>query len=250
MVVGVTTTLHAGAELQVLDVRCTCPARRVDEEDVTGFEVVFMTSGFFRRRTRDGELDVDATTAYVGRPGEVHRIEHVTDGDRGVVVAVSEDLADELGLDRPGRRCRERVHDRVVAGAARAGEELWLETLASLSVSSPSLVRSGLRPAHERAVARVCEAIAASPTDRWSLRELATVAGYAPHHLSRVFRAVTGSTVSAHRERVRLAHASELVAGGMPLADVAARCGYADHAHLSRRTAQLLGTTPSSLRSS
>jgi AraC-like DNA-binding protein len=244
VVVGSTATLRRGDELTVLDVRCTCPARRVDEEDVAGFEVVFPTSGFFRRRTRDGELDVDATTAYVGRPGVDHRIEHVTNGDRGIVVLVGEQLADELGLDGPEVRRRDRAHDRVVAGAAAANEETWLAALAALTGERARPVTGE----HERAVALVREAIASAPAERWALRELASVAGYAPHHLSRVFRAVTGATVSAHRERVRLAHASELVAAGMPLADVAATCGYADHAHLTRATSRQLGIPPSQLR--
>jgi len=235
-------TLLRTDDLHVLDVRCTCRRGTVEEESTPGYEVVFPTSGLFRR---DG-TDVDAAAAYVAAPASEQRIEHVTDGDRCVAVLVSERLADELGLDAgAGAATRTRAHDRVVAGAGRATEEAWL---AVLGADAPARVRVRVRDDHRRAVARVREAVAAAPGSPWSLRELASVAGYAPHHLSRVFRACTGTTVSAHRERVRLAWAMELAAAGMPLADVAAAAGFADHGHLTRRTRHVLGAVPSQLR--
>jgi AraC-like DNA-binding protein len=56
--------------------------------------------------------------------------------------------------------------------------------------------------------------------------------GYGPRHLSRV---------------MRLNRALESALAGTPLAAVAARCGYADQAHLSREVRALVGTTPGGL---
>lgn len=238
--IGTTRTLTRGVDVQVLDVRCTCPAGTVDDEQTDGFELVLPTSGAFRRCG----AEVDAAVAYVTVPGTEQRIEHVTHGDRGIVVLLSERLAAELALDH-GSLVRTRAHDAVVARARRGvDEEAWIEAVATFT----PLQWPRVTPARRRAVERVRDAIAAEPGGRWSLREAAFVAGYAPHHLSRVFRACTGTTLTEHRDRIRLAHAVELVSDGMALADVAAACGFADHGHLTRRIRAGLGTVPSRLR--
>lgn len=56
--------------------------------------------------------------------------------------------------------------------------------------------------------------------------------GYGPRRLARV---------------LRLGRAVDEVRSGLPLAQVAAGCGYADQAHLSREMRALAGTTPSGL---
>lgn len=226
-------------DLQVLDVRCSCPVGHVDEEEHAVFEVVLPTAGAYRRRGGA----VDATSAYVGVPGTEQTIEHVTDGDRCIALLPSAVLADELGLDRGVHR--QRGHDALLARClvSPVSEEHWL-ALASSLVGD----RSQRRSDRSAAVGRVREAIAAEPGRPWRLRDLAAIAGYAPHHLSRVFRAETGTTITAHREQVRLAHALGLLADGMPIADVAATAGFADHAHLTRRASHALGVRPSQLR--
>ena len=70
-----------------------------------------------------------------------------------------------------------------------------------------------------------------------------------PHHLSRVFKAETGETISRYRNRLRVRLALERLAEGEPcLARLAAELGFADQAHLSRVVRRELGTTPSDLR--
>jgi AraC-like DNA-binding protein len=56
--------------------------------------------------------------------------------------------------------------------------------------------------------------------------------GYGPRHLARV---------------LRFGRALEAIRAGVPLAHVAAGCGYADQAHLSREVRALAGTTPREL---
>lgn len=238
--IGTARTLTRAEDLHVLEVRCTCPAGTVEDEQTDGFELVLPTSGAYRRCG----TEIDAAAAYLAVPGGEQRIEHVTDGDRSIVVLLTERLAAELSLDH-GTLVRTRAHDAVVARARRGvDEEGWLGLVGSLT----PMQRSRVSEDRWRAVQRVRDAIAADPGGRWSLRDAAAVAGYAPHHLSRVFRACTGTTLTEHRDRVRLAHAVELVTDGMPLADVAATCGFADHGHLTRRARAVLGTVPSRLR--
>ncbi len=56
--------------------------------------------------------------------------------------------------------------------------------------------------------------------------------GYGPRHLTRV---------------IRFGRAREAIQVGAPLAQVAAACGYADQAHLTREVRALAGTTPRGL---
>ena len=82
-----------------------------------------------------------------------------------------------------------------------------------------------------------------------ALPELARSLATSPHHLSRIFRALTGHTISRHRMRLRVRAALERMAGGeRDLARLAAEVGFADQAHLTRVIRSDTGTTPSALR--
>lgn len=85
--------------------------------------------------------------------------------------------------------------------------------------------------------------------------ELAAGTGWSRRHLLTRFRAQVGLAPKAAGRVLRFQHAAELLvptlAGGGPgarvprtLADVAADCGYADHAHLDREFRALAGCTP------
>jgi AraC-like DNA-binding protein len=81
--------------------------------------------------------------------------------------------------------------------------------------------------------------------------ELAKEAGWSPRHLQALFQAETGLTPKAacrvtrfHRARRMLQR--RVTAGLAPgLADLAARCGYFDQAHLAREFRELAGCAPS-----
>lgn len=91
------------------------------------------------------------------------------------------------------------------------------------------------------------ESLAADPSQ--SLLALARSLAVSPHHLSRLFRAVTGHTVSRHRMRLRVRAALERLADGEDnLSRLAADLDFADHSHLCRVIRNETGSTPSSLR--
>jgi AraC-like DNA-binding protein len=91
------------------------------------------------------------------------------------------------------------------------------------------------------------EALAEEPER--SLPQLARALAVSPHHLSRVFRSVTGETVSRHRMRLRVRGALErLSKGERDLARLAADVGFADQSHLCRVVRSETGETPSALR--
>ena len=93
----------------------------------------------------------------------------------------------------------------------------------------------------------VREALIADPDT--SLPALARTLAVSPHHLSRVFRAETGETISRHRLRLRARRALERLAGGeLDLARLAADTGFADQSHLGRVLKVETGAAPSLLR--
>jgi AraC-like DNA-binding protein len=93
----------------------------------------------------------------------------------------------------------------------------------------------------------VREVLAANPER--SLPDLADALAVSPHHLSRVFCAATGHTISRHRMRLRTRTALERLTGGeRDLARLAADLGFADQSHLCRVVRSETGRVPSALR--
>lgn len=76
------------------------------------------------------------------------------------------------------------------------------------------------------------------------INELAAEVGWSRRHLVGRFTAELGVGPKQVARLFRFDHARRLAAGGCPLAEVAARTGYADQAHLSREWRQLAGQAP------
>ena len=147
-------------------------------------------------------------------------------------------------------------HRLLLAAARRCGDphELVERAIAlaagALEQAAPRRVAAG-RPATARArralTDGVREALGADPEP--SLPDLAAALAVSPHHLSRVFRAATGHTISRHRMRLRVRSALERLAGGeQDLARLAADLGFADQSHLCRVVRGETGYAPSALR--
>nr|WP_243851312.1 helix-turn-helix transcriptional regulator [Modestobacter marinus] len=82
-----------------------------------------------------------------------------------------------------------------------------------------------------------------------SVGELAALAAVSEFHFSRQFRLATGASPHQYVLSRRLARARQLLtATDLPIAVVAARCGFADQSHLTRHVRRALGTTPAALR--
>lgn len=81
-----------------------------------------------------------------------------------------------------------------------------------------------------------------------TVADLASIAGLSRAHLTRAFTAAYHTPPHVYLNAVRLARAKTLIRVGMPLADVAAACGYADQSHLTRRFKGSWGITPAGWR--
>ncbi len=81
-------------------------------------------------------------------------------------------------------------------------------------------------------------------TDPPRLAVLAAAVGASPFSLLRAFRAETGLPPHAYLNQRRVRIARDLLGQGMRPADVAARVGFADQAHLTRHFKRIVGVPP------
>ncbi len=82
-----------------------------------------------------------------------------------------------------------------------------------------------------------------------SLTDIAKASGVHPVHLSREFRRYFDVTVGEYMRKLRIEHASRLLAGGeTPLAEIADVCGFADQSHFSSTFKRTVGLTPARFR--
>ena len=96
-----------------------------------------------------------------------------------------------------------------------------------------------VRPEVERAWAKLS---ASRGTCR--VHELAADVGWSTRHLEQEFSSVVGLAPKTVARIMRFERSTALVAHGHGLALVAARCGFADQAHMTREWQRLAGTTP------
>jgi AraC-like DNA-binding protein len=108
----------------------------------------------------------------------------------------------------------------------------------------PGLPRPARGRAEHTAVRRAREYL----RERWdapvSLAELSAVAGLSRFELARRFREQVGLPPHAYQLDLRIRTARALLEAGEPPAAVAAACGFADQAHLTRTFRRLVGVTP------
>ncbi|MFZ2112284.1 MAG: helix-turn-helix transcriptional regulator [Solirubrobacteraceae bacterium] len=252
--------------VEVSDVACRHPRGRGHADELTsGHTIVFVRRGCFVRSADGTESVLDPTIAYCMNAGEEQRYDHPHDGgDDCTSLVLAPDLVTSLwGGDRrlpstPLHTSPEiDLEHRLLLSAGRNEtdphelvERALLLAAGTLEQSDPRPVACG-RPTTARArqaVADGAREILAKDSER-SLGELARELAVSPHHLSRVFRAATGNTVSRHRMRLRARAALERLAGGeSDLARIAADVGFADQSHLCRVIVQETGNTPAALR--
>jgi len=123
------------------------------------------------------------------------------------------------------------------ASAVRA----WLGLLIdSLALKSP-------QPRSRLAV--LMAAVAADPGQPWSTERMAAKAGLSVSRLHALFREDHRTTPHGWLLAARIQYACALLArGGLPIADIACRAGFADQSALTRAMRNSLGQTPVSYR--
>ncbi|MFC3111125.1 AraC family transcriptional regulator [Undibacterium arcticum] len=91
----------------------------------------------------------------------------------------------------------------------------------------------------------LCEMMIAAPGSRFGLDDFARHVGASGRTLARLFERDLGMSFSQWRQQMRLAHAAQLIARGMPMSQVAADLGYASQSAFSAMFKKTFGQSPS-----
>lgn len=91
----------------------------------------------------------------------------------------------------------------------------------------------------------LCAALLSDPSSSLTLQQWARQIGMSERTLARRFEQDLGMTFGQWRQQMRLAHAAPLIAGGMPLSQVAAELGYASQSAFSAMFKKTFGQSPS-----
>ncbi len=139
------------------------------------------------------------------------------------------------------------AHGAAEHGDMLASSELLTAALARLlrahAAAGPAdaVIRLARAPA---AVRSACDILSERLADPPTLADLATATGLSQFALLRAFRAETGLPPHAYLNQQRVRHARLLLDAGVPPAEVAARTGFADQAHLTRHFKRVVGVPP------
>jgi AraC-like DNA-binding protein len=261
----VDTLIASGDGFKVADVRCPGGQRHFDApEEKHDHMLVAARRGAFFHRVRGRDVLVDGSVAYLSAPGSVEQFAHPVGGDVCTAIWLSPALVGELAggdplisvpalpMDPASELALRRLTATAWRGdpAGELAEQVVRLVAAMLARHVPERVASGRPPtaaAHRLLVRRAQAEMLADPAA--GLVELGRRVGCSPHHLSRVFSRLTGGSVTAYRNRLRVSRALERIAGGEPdLAVLAAELGFSDHAHMARTIRAATGQTPSACR--
>jgi AraC-like DNA-binding protein len=252
-------------EMFVYEIHCRDDRRRLSGPRYEySWNLVMMRSGGFVQRLDGREDFYDATSAFVTRPGQERYAGHLAGpGDVSTGIWLSERLIEDhfdRGVRLPPARITTSagfgLAHRLLVAACRRGvdapeaAERAYDLLARLE---PAASADGWRsPATEAAHWALAAAAAEAMTAGYltaGIDELPRLANCSPQHLSRVFRRVTGRSLTFHRNELRVrAVLGRLEAGDRALRALAAEYGFADQAHLTRVVRRHLRTTPAALR--
>jgi AraC-like DNA-binding protein len=255
--------------------RCSAPAAHGSEEVTTRPEIVLVRAGGFLYSGARGRHLADAHQVLFLNAGEPYRVDHPAGGDDCLVLKLP---AAELreALIAAGERCADDPQApftrlaaaaplelappllELVRAAAEEPEPLALQE-AILTLSRRLLAAGGPPPSraahaatrrlHDEQVEAARLLLLRRLDERLDLATVARAANASAFHLARLFRRSTGMSLHAYLVALRLRHALDALADGEPdLADLAARLGFADHAHLTTRFRRAFGMTPSEFR--
>jgi AraC family transcriptional regulator len=94
-------------------------------------------------------------------------------------------------------------------------------------------------------VQRVRTLIAGQPGERWTLRAVSRMMGYAPNYFARLFKAESGQSFHQYLMSVRIGAAKEALAiGSESITQIAIKLGFSSSQHFSRVFAERTGVTP------
>ncbi|CAJ0789496.1 HTH-type transcriptional activator RhaS [Ralstonia condita] len=208
-----------------------------------------------------GMVEAQAGDVITVNAGEVHDGAPLGESGRAWrMLYLDPERVAELACDmHPGRRDAE--FDRPVtqdASLARRVSQLFVQMTAPPAPHAAllreqlllSVLADALHPAGHRAdeapdaIRLARTRIDDDPAATVSLLDLARETGLSRFQVLRGFTRATGLTPHAYQLQRRLALARRLIARGLPLAEAAAACGFADQSHMTRQFVRKYGVSP------
>jgi AraC-like DNA-binding protein len=246
--------------MRLFEARCGVDGKRFGRlayESV--HRLVLPRSGAYLLQVNGQEVFVDSGAAILTRPGDELRVAHPLGcGDTFTAIELDPEVSDRWPAPAYSFPLDDAtdLHHRVLLATCRrdfdplaVAERLHaiLDRLAPHASGSVPR-RPSTAAAHWRLVADAREVLA-DGRYAYGLTEIAAQVNCSPHHLSRLFRAVTGETLTDYRNRMRIrAVLGELQDGADCLRTLAARYGFADQSHLTRVVRKHLGRPPSTVK--
>ncbi|MFD7257855.1 GlxA family transcriptional regulator [Streptomyces sp. NPDC059874] len=231
-------TLRTRPELVELVARMAARADRVAAVCTGAFALAAAGLLDGRRATTHWEHAADLARSYPGTTVTPDAI-YVQDGpvltSAGVTAGIDVCLA--LVEQDLGPAAARRVARDLVVFLQRPGGQSQFSAASRTSPTRDPVLRPLL------------DAMAADPAADHSLPALAQRAGLGTRHLSRLFKAHTGTTPAVHLEALRLEVARTFLEQGEPVTVAARRSGLGSDESLRRAFARHLGTTPSAYAS-
>jgi AraC family transcriptional regulator len=203
------------------------------------------------------EMAEDGASAALGGPSVVFQPSGAAHADR-IGAAGLETLTMTFDPDWLAPDARRVLPQRTswrpggpLAFAARRLAEVWLSSQDDRTLRSATsafllvMFARSQTPAQPRWLGEVDEALGLSTPTALIARRLKRH----PAWLARAYRACRGEGLGDTLRRKRVEQATlRLRAGGAPLADVAAECGFCDQSHMNRSFRAVLGRTPLQVR--
>jgi AraC-like DNA-binding protein len=274
-------TLFSGRLVSIARFRCPPGDHRWQHENWIGDRphVVFPHVPVEIRQHGGPSRVADPTQVVLYRAGEVYDRERLSpDGDRATFLTIEPDVEDALGATVASTQVTVEAGDvlriRMLAALCLgegvdplAVEEQSLALVARILRRVPETVRGwdcGVavsfpirRPrrastarAHDQAVVDAQRYLAVHARRSDSLAQIGSAIGVSPFHLARLFRARTGLSLHAYRDRLRVNSALDrLVEGDKDLAALAVELGFVSHSHFDLRFKRAFGWSPSEVRS-
>jgi AraC-like DNA-binding protein len=232
-----------------------------------GYVIALIESGAERFYYRGAEHTAPEGTVIVVNPDEVHTGRRAAESGWSYRVfypslALIRDLARDMGDWTGGTPHfpETLIRDEALAGSLRslhaalsrpAGpleqESRWCDAMGLLLRRHGR--GTGFREAGRTdAVAKARELLRERLDEPVSLAWLAAETGLSAWHLNRQFRQRYGLPPHAYQLHLRLARARLWLQSPMSVAEIAARLGFADQAHLSRLFRRAFGTSPLAYR--
>jgi len=279
------STLHHSGVVTIYDVCCRPHDSRCGgEERASVNEIAFPRRGLFVKHVAGRAITADANSVLFFNADEPYRISHPADGGDDCTVhsfrvqALTDALSsfEPAAADRPGRpfslshgpcepgvclahqrlrgRLRSGLHDPLATDEAAAA---LLEAAVASAFRirgmrrGSATIRASTVRAHRDWADAARQFAARHFTRRLSLDDFAAAVHCSPFHLARLFRCVTGLTLHAHVDRLRLRAALERLANDEPdLTTLALDLGYGSHSHFTTAFRSEFGLSPSEFRRS